>query len=644
MSPQLTQNVAHNSAHSPGISDFHGGVHPPENKQQSLGQPIEILAIPAELVFPCSQHIGAPATPIVKIGERVLKGQKIAAAAGPVSVPVHASSSGTVTAIEHRPIAHPSGMDDLCIVISTDGKDEWTRHEPFPRETLANRKELLERIQEAGIAGMGGAGFPSSIKLDTHPDKNIDTLIINGTECEPYITADHALMRERAHEIISGIEILASIIQPERIIIGIEDNKPDGIQAIRDAAEKYGEPIPIETVVFPTKYPSGGEKQLIQILTGLEVPSGGLPADIGIVCQNMGTAVAIEKAVRSGEPLVSRITTVTGDAVGKPGNYEVLLGTPIEFLLSETQLDENRLSRLIMGGPMMGFAITNTQIPVVKSTNCVLAPTAEELPLPPPAQACIRCGLCAEACPVSLLPQQLYWFAQGKELEKLQAHNIADCIECGACSYVCPSNIPLVQYYRASKAEIRQREIDHKNAEHSKVRFEARQQRLQQQEEEKQAARKARQAAARAAAEKKAAAAEKAANEDNTKDTGETRIIDGKEKVGDPEAKAAEIQAALARVQAKKEAASAAEADDPIARAKAKRALQQAGDTASPEEKLAKAVESTAQRLEKAKAKLANAEAEGDANVDAFRTAVEKTTAKHDAAVAALDELRKPGE
>ncbi|MEZ5504159.1 MAG: electron transport complex subunit RsxC, partial [Halioglobus sp.] len=429
---------------------FHGGIHPPENKHQSVRTPIAYAGIPPELTLPLSQHIGAPARPVVAVGDRVLKGQMVAAAAGFVSVPVHAPTSGTVSAIEDRLIAHPSGYRAPCIVIATDGRDEWIAHHGTPDYTALDKADLINLIRDAGIAGMGGAGFPSAVKLSVQPGTHIETLILNGTECEPYITADDILMRERADQIVAGAKILRHIIAPDETLVGVEDNKPEGLAALRAAAEGTG----IEIVEFPTKYPSGGEKQLIEILTGKQVPSGGLPSQVGVVCQNIGTTVAIYDAVVHGRPLISRITTVTGDSVREPQNFEVLIGTPMRYLLAKAGYQPDHNKRLIMGGPMMGFTVPDPDVPIVKTTNCLLAPTESELPTPPPPQACIRCGMCAEACPVSLLPQQMFWFAQGKEFEKLEKHNLFDCIECGACSYACPSNIPLVQYYRAAKAEI----------------------------------------------------------------------------------------------------------------------------------------------------------------------------------------------
>ncbi|MEQ9463474.1 MAG: electron transport complex subunit RsxC [Haliea sp.] len=474
------------------VYGFHGGIHPAENKHQSLRSRIRSAGIPPQLTLPLSQHIGAPSRPLVQVGERVRKGQMIAEASGYVSVPLHAPSSGTVAAIEDRPVPHPSGLSAPCIVIDCDGRDEWIEHRGVADFRDCEATELLELIRNAGIAGMGGAGFPAAVKLAGKPGASIRTLIINGTECEPYITADDILMQERATEILEGIAILRHILRPEDVLLGVEDNKPAAIAALETAAAGTG----VEVVTFPTKYPSGGEKQLIETLTGKQVPSGGLPADIGIVCQNVGTAVAISDAILRGRPLLSRITTVTGEAVAGPQNFEVLLGTPMEYLLDLAGFQPGRCERLVMGGPMMGFTLASTRVPVVKTSNCLLAPSVSELPAPPPAQSCIRCGLCAQACPASLLPQQLFWFAQGKEFDKLEQHNLFDCIECGACSWVCPSHIPLVQYYRASKAEILQLRRDHERAEQARLRFEARQTRIAREEEEREAKRAARKQAA----------------------------------------------------------------------------------------------------------------------------------------------------
>ncbi len=477
---ETTQQVTHK------VWPLTGGVHPEENKHQSTGKPISKAAIPERLILPLSQHAGAPAEPIVAIGDKVLKGQMIAKAVGFVSVPVHAPTSGIVTAIDVHSIPHPSGMSDTCITIETDGKDEWCELKPIENHLSVEPSILVEHVRQSGIAGMGGAGFPTAVKLS--PRSAIDTLILNGTECEPYITADDMLMRERADQIVSGASILMHLLKAKQCLIGIEDNKPEAVAAMKQATASNST---MSVAVFPTKYPSGGEKQLIQILTGQEVPSGKLPSDLGIAMQNVGTAAAVHQAVIHGKPLISRVTTLTGDALGDKKNLEVLLGTSVAELLKEANVNDRQLNTLVMGGPMMGFTLDDLTVPVVKTTNCLIAGSIQEFPASMPAQACIRCGMCAEVCPSSLLPQQLYWHAKAENLDQLKHHNLFDCIECGACSFVCPSSIPLVQYYRASKGTIRIQEAKNAKADRSKVRYESRQARLEQDQAEKEAKRKA---------------------------------------------------------------------------------------------------------------------------------------------------------
>lgn len=476
-----------------------GGVHPPENKAQSVQQPIRRGPLPATLVIPLQQHIGAAARPLVQVGDRVLKGQKIAEAEGAISAPVHASSSGIVTAIGPAPVQHPSEMQSSCITLTTDGKDEWIEHAGVADYTALERAQVLAMIREAGVVGMGGAGFPTAIKLAIRSGQVIEHLILNAVECEPYITADDMLMRERADEVVAGLKIMAWLVQPQKVLIGIEDNKPEAIAAMKKAAKGTG----FEVIVVPTKYPSGGEKQIIQLLTGKEVASGRLPADVGVVCQNTGTAYAVAQAVLKGEPLISRVTTLTGDAIADKGNFDLLIGTPVSDALQHARFEGMQLHRLVMGGPMMGFTLHDMAVPVVKTTNCLLAASRQELPDPAPEMPCIRCGACAQACPMSLLPQQLYWFSRSGDHDKAQLYNLFDCIECGACSYVCPSHIPLVQYYRHEKGEIRKLDQEKRKADRARARFDARKAREEREEREKEEKRRQR---AQAAAEKQKAA------------------------------------------------------------------------------------------------------------------------------------------
>ena len=396
------------------------------------------------------------------------------------SVPVHAPSSGVITEIAPKPSAHPSALPELSVVIEPDGKDEWCTLNPISEPKTLSQTELVDIIHQAGISGMGGAGFPTYIKADTK--QKIDFFIVNAVECEPYITADDTLMREHAAEIIQGIELMQQLLDPTICIVGIEDNKPEAIAAMTKAAE-HNNKIIVQTV--PTVYPSGGEKQLIKLLTNREVPSMGIPADIGVLMHNTGTLYAVQQAVYEGKPLIERVVTVTGNTIHKPGNVWALLGTEIKHLLDCQGFSPVPQQRVVMGGPMMGFTLPTVRIGVIKTTNCILAPDHKELAEPGPEKACIRCSACADACPASLLPQQLQWFAKSKEYDKLQEHNLFDCIECGACAYVCPSEIPLVQYYRVAKVEIKEQQAEKIKADRAKERFDARKERLEREQEER---------------------------------------------------------------------------------------------------------------------------------------------------------------
>ncbi len=476
---------------------FNGGIHPPQHKHLSTRYPIAKAAIPKQLVLPLHQHIGESAVPCVEIGERVLKGQCIAKAKDYVSAPVHAPTSGTIVAIEDHSIPHPSGLSAPCVVIETDGKDEWIEHQAEAHYKDIEASHLRNLIRNAGIVGLGGAGFPSFIKLNP-AGKVIDTLILNGVECEPYITCDDMLMREQPQTILAGAKIMQHALQAKQVLIAIEDNKPQAYDAMVQATADDAD---IEVVKVPTLYPQGSEKQLIKVLTGKECPSNGLPLHIGIVVHNVGTAAAVHRAIDLGEPLISRVVTVSGDGVRDQRNLEVLFGTPMQALLDECGGVTDDLDRVIMGGPMMGFAMHSTDIPVIKTTNCVLAATEENVAPPSHVMPCIRCGACASVCPVNLLPQQLHWYSRAKEFDKTQEYDLFDCIECGCCAYVCPSNIPLIHYFRYAKTEIWAQEREKEKADLARQRHEFKQARIDREQAEK-AARLAKKKAALAAATK----------------------------------------------------------------------------------------------------------------------------------------------
>ena len=456
------------------IWDFDGGIHPPEMKTQSNGTPLRQVPLAQRFVIPLKQHIGAEGELCVKPGDRVLRGQPLTRGWGRM-LPVHAPTSGTVVAIEPHATAHPSALPEMSVIIDADGEDQWVSRDGWHDYQNRSREELIERIHQFGVAGLGGAGFPTGTKLRGGGDK-ITTLIINAAECEPYITADDRLMQDCAAQVIEGIRILGHILQPQQILIGIEDNKPQAISMLRAVLAGAHD---ISLRVIPTKYPSGGAKQLTQILTGKQVPHGGRSSDIGVLMQNVGTAFAVKRAVIDGEPLTERVVTLTGESVSRPGNVWARLGTPVSHLLEDAGFCPSAEQLVIMGGPLMGFTLPWLDVPVVKITNCLLAPSPSEMGEPEEEKGCIRCSACADACPADLLPQQLYWFSKGQQHDKATAHNISDCIECGACAWVCPSSIPLVQYFRQEKAEISAIRLEEQRAAEAKARFEARQNRLE---------------------------------------------------------------------------------------------------------------------------------------------------------------------
>jgi len=511
---------------------FKGGVKPGSHKDESANAPIRSAPLPSHLILPLRQSARAVARCIVEPGQRILKGEMIAAAEGPLCTAVHAPTSGTVRAIEPQPVPHPSGLPAPSIIIDPDGDDRWMELQPFDFRA-ASPAQSRDYLRDCGIVGLGGAGFPSHVKL-APGETGIQTLILNGAECEPWITCDDVLMRERADMILAGASIMRHITGARRILVGIEDNKPQAIDSMRAAAGRLQEGD-IEVVAIPTRYPAGGEKQLIRVLTGIEIPYGKLGTHFGVQCFNVGSAHAIFRAVAHGEPLVSRVVTLSGN-MATPGNFEVLIGTPIRELLSlgEPRADTDRY---LMGGPMMGVTLLTLDTPVVKGTNCILAGSPELFPPPPPEMPCIRCGACALACPAELQPFELYWFSRAKIFGKAQEYDLFDCIECGCCSYVCPSRIPLVDYFRFAKGEIWAREKEKNAADTARQRYEFR---LAREEREK-AEKAARLAAKTAAGREKAAAALAEAEKPAT--------------TPEQDAKKALIAAALERARAQKAAA-----------------------------------------------------------------------------------------
>ncbi|MDQ6982392.1 MAG: electron transport complex subunit RsxC [Mariprofundus sp.] len=469
---------------------FPGGVHPDQHKLTGAS-PIEICELAPVHILPMKQHIGAPCSPLVHIGDKVLRGQKIAKSKGYVSVPVHAPTSGTIVKIEEHPIAHPSGMGMASIFIETDGDDAVDETlEPITDWMNTDPAVLRERARMCGLAGLGGAVFPTFIKLVRDKRFPIETVILNGVECEPYLTSDHRLMAEYTEDILTGMRIIQHMVGASAGIIAIEDNKPEALTAMHEALANADDMNHVRVVELPTRYPQGGEKQLIYSLTGLEIPAGKLPMHVGVICQNVATTKALYDAVVLGKPLTERIVTLSGDALPDPANLLVRIGTPVRRLFARQGLEDFTGLQIVHGGPMMGERLKGPDIPVVKSTNGLLALSGNAIKAAHTVeQPCIRCGHCSEACPVSLVPNLLADQCRSDQFDKAESYQLFDCIECGCCSYVCPSNIPLVHYFRYGKGQLALERREQAFAEASRKRSESRDARIECEKAEKAARR-----------------------------------------------------------------------------------------------------------------------------------------------------------
>jgi electron transport complex protein RnfC len=457
-----------------------GGIKPTGFKDHSLRSQIMPIPVPKELWLSLRQRDGNDLETLVSVGEKVLKHQLIAAATTPFGVPIHAPTSGQIKEIAAKLVVNAFEERQLHIVIAADGLDNSQQLQPLEKHPSLSKIQLITKLLDLGIGGLGGADFPTAIKLNIANQSQTELLIINVCECEPFISADEALIREKAEQVVIGAEILQRASGANSCVIAIENSMLDSIQALKGALGNRA----IKLMLVQTKYPAGGEKQVIQAVTGKEVPSGGLPADNNVIVHNAGTAYAAYNAVIKGQPCISRITTLAGTPLKTPKNFEVLLGTPIPFLLELCGNDTLKHESTIVGGSLMGITLFEENVAITRTTNCIIATCSDWFPDPPAELACIRCGDCADVCPAKLLPQQLYAFSRSQDLENLADQHLMDCIECGACSYVCPSNIPLVQYFRASKAtqqdQLKQTEL----SEHWQERYQFHQSRLIKDKEE----------------------------------------------------------------------------------------------------------------------------------------------------------------
>ena len=480
------------------------GVHPhDDHKRPAADVALRVMPIPAMLCVPLLQHVGAPAKPVVQVGDKVLRGQLIGAAQGSVSAPVHAPTSGVVTAIGPVTAPHPSGLPFDAITIACDGEDRAITLSDLPDPLSMDPAEVTRQIAAAGVVGLGGATFPSAPKAQLGRKHAVETLIINGGECEPYLSSDDCVMRSRAAEVIDGVRILMHATGASKALVGIEDNKPEAIAAMRVAAEGMAG---IRICPVPARYPMGSDRQLVQVLTGKEVPAGARTATIGVLVNNVSTCAAIHRALRHGEALYRRIVTINGGAVSQPGNVLAPIGVSVEDLLAFAGLKETP-ARLVMGGPMMGMALPHAQVPTVKACGGILALTAAEIAKPEPSP-CIRCGSCVQACPMGLQPLEIAARVRAGDLEAAEKLQLDDCLACGCCAYVCPSSLPLVHAFYHAKGELWKRAQQKKRTEFTKGLAQARSERLEREARERveaaakrKAARAAQQAAATPAAE-----------------------------------------------------------------------------------------------------------------------------------------------